>query len=166
MRIITVLAVSTGLFLAACGSSGGSAVESATATGEVAGLFGTKGVDIRVNNAGSVPMYVWTRSSNGETKLDPGKATNFYGETLVDNDVEIAMSSKPRSQAQQSVEIVGNNPVAGEPRVTIGGLNEYFSVGKSINTGGQADGAFWKAVVKREGDRADYKVFNIDVRWN
>lgn len=166
MRIVTVLAVTTSLFLAACGSSGGSATETASATGEVAGLFGTKGVEIRVNNAGSVPMYVWTRRSGSETKLDPGKATNFYGDTNVGNDVELAMSSVPRGQAKQTVEIEGKNAPVGEPSVTVGGLTKYMSVGQSTDTGGQADGAFWKAVVKREGDRADYKFFNIDVRWN
>lgn len=166
MRVITVLAVTTGLFLAACGSSGGSATESASATGEVAGLFGTKGVEIRVNNAGSVPMYVWTRRSASETKLDPGQATNFYGNTKIGNDVELAMSNVPRGQANQTVEIDGKNLTVGEPSVTIGGLTTYMTVGQSTDTGGQAAGAFWKAVVKREGDRADYKFFNIDVRWN
>lgn len=90
----------------------------------------------------------------------------FYGNTNVGNDVELTMSSMPRGQAEQTVEIDGKNLTVGEPSVTIDGLTKYMSVGQSTDTGGQADGAFWKAVVKREGDRADYKFFNIDVRWN
>ena len=173
MRIITVLAVSTGLFLAACGSSGGSAVESATATGEVAGVF-TGGVEIRVNNAGSKTFYVWSRRYpdwDSTQDVYPSQARNFYFETFSGNDLELAMSTKPRTQAGQTVEIDGVNPPFDSPKVTIDGKSMSMGVGDSATFSGWADGRYWTATATREGDRGEgdrkgYKFFNIDVRWD
>ena len=162
MRIITVLAVTTGLLLAACGSSSGSATQSASATGELAGLFGTDGVEIRVNNSFSRnAVYVWDRRSDGQTKLEPGEAANFRGETNTGNDVEIAFSGRPRGSGDE-IHIDGLNRTVYWPKLTIDGKSASFGVGESATTSGDN----WYINARRENDRGDYKFFNLDVQWH
>ena len=153
------------LALAACGSTATAPVESASASGEVAG-WGTKGVELRVVNKGPMILTVWERGTTNTRIINPGDSTTFQGEKSFADDVEIDMSWREQFRVEKPLEIDASNPSMGTPNVTVGYDNRTYGVGESHSFSGMTDGMDYKVTVKREDDSDDHKRFVVEASWS
>ncbi len=162
---LLVMSATALLALTACGSGSTAPVESASASGDVAG-WGTKGVELRVVNTGATTLTVWERGTDNVRFVKPGESTSFQGEKSFADDVEIDMSWREKSRVEKPLQIDASNPSMGTPNVSVEWDNRSYDVGDKHTFSGLTDGWDYDLIITREGDSDDNKKFTVEAAWS
>ena len=168
MRFAPVAAVTGALLLSACGTTATAPVESASPSGEVAGIF-TKGVAVTVKNTGSQYFLVFDRDAppdSGRRLLSPGETWFAQGDSFGADDVELGLSRSGRYN--EVVDVDFSNPATGYPNASVNGLLKLFGEGTTRDWSVELANSDFPKIpcdisIVRESDSSDNKRFTMYV---
>jgi len=171
MRAGVIPAVVGTLALAACGAPAAVPVESVSQSGDPAGLWGTKGVEVTVVNEG-LNFTAKDRNNGGDRReVKDGQRQTWQGESSWADDVELLV--------EDLTELDFNNPSVGCPRASLQQpdypttlqWDDFCDEGTSkqyeIRRHGSGAGTHYMGKVRivRESDSDDNKRFTVYVNW-
>lgn len=168
MKLMAIGTLCAGLALTACGSTATAPVESASSSGEVAGIF-TKGVAVWVKNTGSQYFLVFDRDAppnSGSRLLSPGESWFAQGSSFGADDVELGLSRSGRYN--EVVDVDFSNPATGYPNASVNGLLKLFGEGTTRDWSVELANSDFPKIpcdisIVRESDSSDNKRFTMYV---